>query len=207
MFGIVRATIIFAPTKLKMKKSISNILLIFLLITVYAVVRYHIFGGVPVRDFLFYTLNKIVIFSAILLLLLYRLRAQKKLSNLYVQVAFALIALHILLSILLLQPVYYKDFFMATGKYSLLGSLSLLGGSMAAVLFLFKDKFSLSRKWRALLFSFFISIHLLAMGLQGWMHPATWHGYMPPITLLAFILLWFGLVWDVYTKNKYILVQ
>ncbi len=193
MFGIIRTAVIFAISKSKMKKQISNILLIFVFTTIYTVVRYHVFGGVPIQDFLFYTFNKIAIFSAILLLLLYRLKAQKTAPSLYIQTAFALVTLHILLSILLLQPEYYKDFFLPSGKYSLLGSLSLLGGSMTTVLFLFKDKFSLSRKWRTLLFNLFISIHLLAMGLKGWLHPESWHGYMLPITLLAFVLLWFGL--------------
>ena len=36
--------------------------------------------------------------------------------------------------------------------------------------------------------------HVLVMGLSGWFAPAGWHGYLPPISLVAFIVLLFALL-------------
>jgi hypothetical protein len=33
-----------------------------------------------------------------------------------------------------------------------------------------------------------VGLHLLPMGIPGWFHPAEWHGGLPPISLISFVL-------------------
>jgi hypothetical protein len=37
-------------------------------------------------------------------------------------------------------------------------------------------------------------LHLFFMGYQGWLKPASWHGGLPPISLVAFTIFTLGYV-------------
>ncbi len=123
--------------------SIITIALIFGL--AYAIVRYHIVGPVPWKDFLFFFFNLGLCLSAFILLtcnfgfgplrnLGVRvpegwLNARKALG----MTGFLLVLIHALMSFMLFSHANYGKFFEADGTLTLLAGLSMLGGVLAFV--------------------------------------------------------------------------
>jgi DMSO/TMAO reductase YedYZ heme-binding membrane subunit len=178
----------------------------------YAVLRYHIVGPVPWKDFPFFILNKGISLSAFILLTFNF--AFGPLNNLGVRVpegwlnarkalgmtGFLLVLIHALMSFMLFSPAIYGKFFEADGTLTLLAGLSMLGGVLAFVVLwgynlsfqthLREDqafiRFITSRKF--LLVAMILGgVHLVFMGYKGWLTPSGWHGGMPPISLVAFV--------------------
>jgi DMSO/TMAO reductase YedYZ heme-binding membrane subunit len=122
---------------------IIGIVLIFGL--AYAVLRYHIAGPVPWKDFPFFTLNKGISLSAFILLTCNF--SLGPLSTLGIKVpegwlnarkamgmaGFLLVLIHALMSFLLFTPAVYGKFFEPDGTLTLLAGLSMLGGILAFV--------------------------------------------------------------------------
>jgi hypothetical protein len=185
--------------------------LVLALSTGYAVVRYHIIGPVPWKDFPMFILNKGLCLAAFVLLTLnfalgpFRnlgapvseswLNARKALG----MTGFLLVMVHALMSFLLFSPAAYGKFFTGDGTLTLYSGLSMLGGVAAFVAlwaynmsfqtFLREDKafirFITSRNF--MLFALLLgAAHLFFMGYEGWLKPAGWHGGLPPISLVAF---------------------
>jgi len=177
----------------------------------YAVLRYHVVGPVPWKDFPFFILNKGISLSAFILLTFNF--AFGPLNNLGVRVpegwlnarkalgmtGFLLVLIHALMSFMLFSPAIYGKFFEADGTLTLLAGLSMLGGVLAFVVLwgynlsfqthLREDqafiRFITSRKF--LLVAMILGgVHLVFMGYHGWLKPSGWHGGMPPISLVAF---------------------
>ena len=177
----------------------------------YAVLRYHVAGPVPWKDFPFFILNKG--FSLAAFVLIACNFGFGPLRNIGVPVpdswlaarkavgmtGFLLVLIHALMSFLLFKPAVYANFFAADGTLTLLAGLSMLAGVLAFVVlwaynlsfqtFLREDKVFISfiTSRRFLLVAFvFGGAHLLFMGYEGWMKPEGWHGGLPPISLVAF---------------------
>ncbi len=196
---------------------IIGIVLIFGL--AYAVLRYHIAGPVPWKDFPFFILNKGISLSAFILLTCNF--SLGPLSNLGVTVpegwlnarkamgmtGFLLVLIHVLMSFLLFTPAVYGNFFEPDGTLTLLAGLSMLGGILAFVVlwaynlsfqtFLREDRayirFITSRKF--MLFALLLgAAHLFFMGYEGWLRPAGWNGGLPPVSLVAFVVFGAGYV-------------
>ena len=177
----------------------------------YAVLRYHVAGPVPWKDFPFFILNKG--FSLAAFVLIACNFGFGPLRNIGVPVpdswlvarkavgmtGFLLVLIHALMSFLLFKPAVYANFFAADGTLTLLAGLSMLAGVLAFVVlwaynlsfqtFLREDKVFISfiTSRRFLLVAFvFGGAHLLFMGYEGWIKPGGWHGGLPPISLVAF---------------------
>ena len=177
----------------------------------YALLRYHVAGPVPWKDFPFFILNKG--FSLAAFVLIACNFGFGPLRNLGVPVpdswlaarkavgmtGFLLVLIHALMSFLLFKPAVYANFFAADGTLTLLAGLSMLAGVLAFVVlwaynlsfqtFLREDKAFISfiTSRRFLLVAFVLGgAHLLFMGYAGWMKPGDWHGGLPPISLVAF---------------------
>jgi DMSO/TMAO reductase YedYZ heme-binding membrane subunit len=192
----------------------------------YAVVRYHIAGPVPWKDFPFLILNKGISLSAFILLTLNF--GLGPLSNLGVKVpegwlnarkalgmtGFLLVLIHALMSFMLFSPSVYGKFFEADGTLTLLAGLSMLGGVLAFVVlwaynlsfqtFLREDqvfiRFITSRNF--LLFAMiFGGAHLIFMGYEGWLNPSGWHGGIPPVSLVAFAFFATGYVVNLFGRK------
>jgi len=156
----------------------------------YAVIRYHVFGGVLWKDFFIFTLNKILIFSAIIFLYFSSRRFLDKQAKDFLKKTITVsIVLHIIFSTIILKPYYLKGFFHSTDGLSLTGNISLLAGSFAAVIFLLKSQIDIRPVLRTKIFIVLAMIHLLAMGIKNWLHPAAWYGGFLPITLISFLIL------------------
>jgi len=177
----------------------------------YAVLRYHIAGPVPWKDFPFFILNKGISLGAFILLTFNFTFGP--LNNLGVKVpegwlnarkalgmtGFLLVLIHALISFMLFTPAVYAKFFEADGTLTLLGGLSMLGGILAFVVLwaynlsfqthLREDKafiqFITSRKFLLVAMTLGAA-HLFFMGYKGWLEPSGWHGGLPPISLVSF---------------------
>lgn len=197
---------------LERKNSAGSIVLVTLLLSIgYAVVRYHIAGPVPWKDFPMFILNKGLCLAGFILLTFNFTFGP--LNNLGVPVSegwlnarkalgmtgFLLILIHALMSFMLFSPAVYAQFFVENGTMTSIGGLSMLFGVLGFVFlwgynlsfqtFLREDtafiQFITSRK--VMLFALVLGgLHLFFMGYQGWMNPAGWHGRLPPISLVAF---------------------
>ena len=192
----------------------------------YAILRYHIVGPVPWKDFPMFILNKGLCLAAYVLLTMNF--SIGPLSNLGVPVpqawldarkalgmtGFLLVMLHALMSFLLFSPAVYGKFFADNGTLTLLAGLSMLGGVLAFVVlwgynmsfqtFLREDKafirFITSRKF--MLFALLLgAAHLFFMGYEGWLKPAGWHGGLPPISLVAFTFFAIGYVINLFGRE------
>ncbi len=183
----------------------------------YAIVRYHVAGPVPWKDFPFFILNKGLALSGFILLTFNFgfgplrnlgvrvpegwLNARKALG----MTGFLLVLIHALMSFMLFSPAVYGKFFEADGTLTILAGLSMLGGVLAFVVLwaynlsfqthLREDKafiqFITSRTF--LLWAMMLGgVHVFFMGYRGWLTPAEWHGGIPPISLVAFAFLVVG---------------
>ncbi len=204
--------------------SIITIALIFGL--AYAVLRYHIVGAVPWKDFPFFILNKGISLSAFILLTLNF--GLGPLNNLGVKVpvgwlnarkamgmtGFLLVLIHVLISFMLFNPSVYGKFFEADGTLTLLAGLSMLGGVLAFVVlwaynlsfqtFLREDqafiRFITSRNF--LLFAMILAgAHIVFMGYEGWLNPSGWQGGIPPVSLVAFAFFATGYVVNLFGRK------
>lgn len=196
----------------KQKNSAGSIIAITLIFGLgYAVLRYHIMGPVPWKDFPFFIFNKGISLAAFILLTFNFsfgplnnlgiklpeswLNARKALG----MVGFLLVLIHALMSFMLFKPSVYGKFFEPNGTLTLLAGLSMLCGVLAFVVLwgynlsfqthLSEDKafiqFINSRNF--LLSAMWLgAIHLFFLGYEGWLKPSAWHGGLPPISLVAF---------------------
>jgi len=202
------------------KNSAGLIISVILLLSVgYAILRYHIAGPVPWKDFPFFILNKGISLAAFIMLTcnfglgpLKNLGANVPAGWLNARKAlgmtgFLLVLIHSLMSFMLFSPSVYAKFFEANGTLTLLGGLSMLGGVLAFVVLwgynmsfqtnLREDKkfiqFITSRTF--LLWAMLLGAsHLIFMGYQGWLNVSSWHGGLPPISLLAIAIFAVGYV-------------
>ena len=194
------------------KNSARAIITVTLLVAIgYAVLRYHIVGPVPWKDFPMFILNKGLCLAGFILLTFNFslgplnslgvpvskgwLNARKTMG----MTGFLLVLIHALMSFLLFSPAIYGKFFAQDGSLTQLAGLAMLFGVLAFVFlwaynlsfqtFLREDtafiKLITSRK--VLLFALVLGgLHLFFMGYEGWLEPAGWHGGLPPISLVAF---------------------
>lgn len=195
---------------------------VFALCMAYAIVRYNVFNAVPVKHIPLYILNKAVSLSSVLLFawaFIAPLRAKltkidydASLAKGMIVVASMLAVLHVVLTMIILEPGYFKKLY-AIKRFNELGEITLMFGALSIFLLLVRvvgsleisglgkmisDKFS---HWFNLLFSLMVMAHLFVMGglmyshkyysiwPGGWIKPHIWPGMMPPISLLAFLAL------------------
>lgn len=196
---------------------------ILVLTSAYAIVRYNVIKGTPWVDLPLFVTNKIVSLAAVAFIVLSYAFGQlahyfpkyfgdtlafRKFFGLF---GFGLAAVHALMSLLIFTPEYYGKFFDAAGKLNLTGELSMLFGVLAFALFtmvaitslptmmesLGKEtwlKVQRSGYWGMVL----IFLHVLTMGMEGWIHPAGWPGGLLPISLVAAIIIAAGLLLKVF---------
>ena len=192
----------------------------------YAVLRYHIAGTVPWKDFPFFITNKWISLAAFILLTFNF--SLGPLNNLGLKVpegwlnsrkalgmtGFLLVLIHAMMSFMLFKISVYSKFFEADGTITLLTGLSMLAGVLSIVIlwginlsfqtYLSEDKafiqFITSRKFllTAMLLG---SAHLFFMGYKGWLNPTGWHGGLPPISLVAFVFFTTGYIINLFGRK------
>jgi len=195
----------------------SIVAVVILLSLAYAVIRYHLVGPVPWKDFPFFILNKGVSLAAFILLTLNFglgplnnigvpvsaswLNARKALG----MTGFLLVVIHAFMSFMLFSAASYAKFFAADGSLTLLAGLSMLGGVLAfVVLWAYNMSFQTHMREDKAFIQFITSrtfllwamllgaAHIFFMGYEGWLNPAAWHGGIPPVSLVAFVVFAIG---------------
>ncbi len=209
------------------RNSARTIILATLLLAIgYAVLRYHIAGPVPWKDFPMFILNKGLCLAGFILLTFNFslgplnslgvpvskgwLNARKALG----MIGFLLVLIHALMSFLLFSPAIYGKFFAADGSLTQLAGLAMLFGVLGFVFlwgynlsfqtFLREDTAFIqvitSRK--VLLFALVLGgLHLFFMGYEGWLQPAGWHSGLPPVSLIAFTFFAVGYVINLFGRE------
>ena len=192
----------------------------------YAILRYHIAGTVPWKDFPFFIMNKGISLAAFILLAFNF--SLGPLNNLGVKVpegwlnsrkalgmtGFLLVLIHALMSVMLFKISVYSKFFETDGTITLMAGLSMLAGVLSMVIlwvinlsfqtYLSEDKafilFITSRRFllTAMLLG---AAHLFFMGYKGWLNPSGWHGGLPPISLVAFAFFTTGYVINLFGRK------
>jgi DMSO/TMAO reductase YedYZ heme-binding membrane subunit len=192
----------------------------------YAIVRYHIAGPVPWKDFPFFILNKGISLSAFILLTLNF--ALGPLNTLGIKVAggwlnarkamgmtgFLLVLIHALMSFMLFSPSVYGKFFESDGTLTFFAGISMLGGVLGFVVLwaynmtfqthMREDKafiqFITSRSF--MLFALILGgVHIVFMGYEGWLNPSGWHSGIPPVSLVAFAFFATGYVINLFGRE------
>ena len=184
---------------------IKTLTLFFILSLSYAILRYHIFGGVSWDQLPLYVMNKVFSLTVVLLLF-YKIWFSKVLTTeqreWYTCAIAVLVLVHVLISISLLSPEYYAKFFDA-GKMHFKSELSILFGIAAFIAFIglllgsLKGNIELAKKFQQAIL-FLLAVHLFSMGFSGWITPFKWYGAMPPISLVSFMVV----LAIVFTKRR-----
>lgn len=197
---------------------VETMLAIIVFSTVYAALRYNIFGKVLWSWFPLFTLNKSISFTGLTFLVIsFALPSNRNMLNnsgvsysafkkTYGIWGLALTIIHSIISFILLNPVYYKKFYFESGQLTTSASISLIAGILALlVLIYFQFTFSTIYKKKLsyylkisksniLLFVILLTtVHITFIGYTGWFIPQSWPGYLPPITLLTSIVIVAGL--------------
>jgi hypothetical protein len=192
----------------------------------YAVLRYHIVGGVPWKDFPFFILNKGLGLGALILVVMNFaigparnlglpisqswLDARKALG----MSGFLFVLIHALMSFMLFTPAVFGKFFAADGTLTGIAGISMLAGVLGfVVLWGYNLSFQTQLREDEAFISFITSrrfliwalllggVHLFFMGYSGWLNPAGWHGGLPPISLVAFVIFAIGYFLNLFGRE------
>jgi len=187
-------------------------LLLFGLPLTYAIFRYHLFGHVPWSNFPLFVANKAISLAAVFFigtsylvgktLRVYDSEPERRivLIKFCGLMGFSMAVTHAFMSLLLFSPQYYPNLFGHGDKLNLTGELSMVFGVIAlwclsitaitSLPFMY-DAIGADRWRRGQRMGYatlaLVSGHVFVMGFSGWLKPTGWHGYLPPISLVAFI--------------------
>jgi hypothetical protein len=184
---------------MKLQKVKLNSICVLLFCFTYAIIRYVIIGPVDAVEIPIFILNKAVSWTAVTLLFFSIYTTSKNLNNTareYGTYAYWCIVCHALLTLSIMNENYFVKLFEG-GKLTLFGQLSILSGVLLIVLFLYyyynfsnTSNFTtvVKRISKVKLILIIALAHLFFLGGKGWITPEKWYGYLPPITLISFII-------------------
>ena len=177
---------------------------------VYAIIRYHLAGDVAWAHFPLFIFNKATSLAAVFFVASSYLVGKvihwhdhdKALRLVVIKfcglVGFFLAGIHALLSLSLLSPAYYGKCFDPDGRLNLEGELALVVGVVALFMLMgpaittlpMMPKAIGGQRWKrnqrlGYVALFLVVVHLVALGLEGWLVPGGWNGGLPPISLVA----------------------
>jgi hypothetical protein len=172
----------------------------FIIALVYAILRYNVFGNVPWEEIPLFITNKAISLTTVFLMLFtLNKQASKDIIIKLWKSIFVLTSIHVLISFLLLGPEYYNKFYFEN-ELNIVGYSTVLWGILAFIGILMLNfngilptkngKLTLPnslKKWVRKIIPFLIGGHLFSMGINGWISPNNWHGYLLPISLIGFI--------------------
>jgi len=177
---------------------------------VYAIIRYHLAGDVAWAHFPLFIFNKATSLAAVFFVASSYLVGKvihwhdhdKALRLVVIKfcglVGFFLAGIHALLSLSLLSPAYYGKYFDPDGRLNLEGEVAMVVGVVALFMLMgpaittlpMMPKAIGGQRWKrnqrlGYVALFLVVVHLVALGLEGWLAPAGWNGGLPPISLVA----------------------
>ncbi len=177
---------------------------------VYAIIRYHIAGDVAWRHFPLFIFNKATSLAAVVFVassylvgkIIHWHDDNHALRLVVIKfcglMGFFLAAIHGFLALCLLTPAYFAKYFDDAGLLNLQGELAITVGvvglffllspaittlpMMAKALGGWRWKRSQRAGYVALIL---VVVHLVVLGLTGWLAPGDWNAGLPPISLVA----------------------
>lgn len=178
----------------------------------YAIVRYHLVGDTEWRHFPAFILNKATSLAAVIFVASSYLIGKtirwydddKRLRLVVIKfcglMGFSLAAIHAVLALSIWTPAYFAKYFDEVGRLNLQGEVAMATG-IVALFFLTSPAITTmpmmpkalgGQRWkRAQRMGYvalvLVGVHLVALGLKGWLKPQAWPAWMPSISLLAFI--------------------
>ncbi len=178
----------------------------------YAVIRYHLAGGIPWRHFPLFILNKATSLAAVILVAssyligkVIRWHDHDKALRLVVikfcgLMGFFLAAVHAFFSLALLSPANYGKYFDEVGRLNLQGEIAMSVGVLALFCLLGPAVTTLPMMPKAIggvrwkrnqrlgyVALAFVVVHLVSLGVKGWLAPGDWQRGIPPISLVAVV--------------------
>jgi DMSO/TMAO reductase YedYZ heme-binding membrane subunit len=179
----------------------------------YAVVRYHLVGDVPWRNFPLFILNKATSLAAVIFVAcsyligkLIHIHDRDHALRLVVikfcgLMGFFLATAHGLFSLALLSPAYYGKYFEEGGRLNLQGEIAMAVGVIALFWLLSPAVTTLPNMAKAIggirwkrtqragyMALALVVVHLVVLGYKGWLAPSDWQGWIPPISLIAVVI-------------------
>lgn len=185
-----------------------QLLVIFSLCLIYAVVRYCIFGEVEFDQLPIYILNKSISLLSVIGMTFYCwhiYRSKKDEKRYWGNVFYTFMLLHILISLMIVGPDYYPVFYLPENpKLSIWGGASLLFAALAAVVCVLRyTVFKNIEVFTLMIFiAYAVSSHLMLISAAGWIVPAKWLGGLPPISLISFLISIAALLIAAYAKFR-----
>ncbi len=202
-----------------LKRTTYIVLIVFGLCLAYAYLRYNIVRSVPFDNFPLYISNKAVAMAATILIglsfllgPLARFFPKQFTTHLYLRkhlgvIGFGMAALHAIMSLVLLNPANYSRFYLESGKFNLIGEISMLFGILSFIIFagivvtsvppiekhMHPDQWKLVQRMGYLAY-FFVLAHVVIMGFQGWFRPDSWQYGLASISLISALFIIFVLI-------------
>jgi len=173
----------------------------------YAVLRYLVFGTVSVANLPCYVANKAISLSAVVALCASAYYLNRgRIDEQRDWFAFFKIttSVHVLLSVMLFSAEYYPKMF-AGGKMNLHGELFILFGVLAVAMLMYRTivrETTADLKILQPLSIAAIALHQLFLGMSGWLKWQEWPGYMPPITMIGFIVAVIAIVFQIKSATR-----
>ncbi len=178
----------------------------------YAVIRYHIAGDVEWRHFPAFILNKATSLAAVIFVAGSYLVGKtirwydddKRLRLVVIKfcglMGFSLAAIHAVLALSIWNPAYFSKYFDEAGRLNLQGELGMAAG-VVALFFLSSPAITTlpmmpkalgGKRWKraqrmGYVALILVVVHLVALGLKGWLKPQEWPAYLPSISLVALV--------------------
>ena len=188
---------------------IKQLLAALLFTTIYAVLRYAGFGNVSLIHVPVYLMNKSLSMAATASLFMAALglmRSQRDAVSFWGRACLHLVFVHVLLSLSIFSKGYYAKFF-DNDKMNLIGEAVVLLGVLAVYCVWRLGSAEIKpalRRTLTVLASGLVAGHIFVMGYDGWLQFQKWHGGLPPITLLSFLMVMYSLVVFLWAKEKYV---
>ncbi len=193
----------------------------------YAILRYHIAGNVPWENFPLFIFNKATSLAAVIFVAcsyligrVFKWHNHDPAIRLVVikfcgLLGFFLAGIHGLFSLALLSPAYFGKYFAADGRLNLTGEIGMAVGVLALFALMAPALTTLpmmpkaigGRRWkRGQRFGYvaltLVAIHLVDLGVKGWLTPEKWQWSIPPISLVAVVTALIPIVVKVVAVEK-----
>ncbi|MBI2012051.1 ferric reductase-like transmembrane domain-containing protein [Candidatus Daviesbacteria bacterium] len=207
------------PRSVGWKKTTTIVLIVFCFSLLYSFIRYNLVRNVPLDNLPLFISNKSVALSATILIglsfllgPLARFWPKTFSPHLYLRkhlgvIGFAIAALHVVMSLVLLNPAYYSKLYAEGGKLNLNGEASILFGILSFLIFSAIsitslppiEKHMLPGQWKFVqrigyLAYLFVLLHVTIMGYQGWFRADSWQYGLASISLISAIFVLFVLI-------------
>ena len=185
----------------------------------YAVIRYHIAGDVEWQHFPLFILNKATSLAAVVFIACSYLIGRvikwhnddPRLKLVVIKfcglMGFSLAFIHAFMSVFLMTPAYFPKYFVEDGRLNLEGELGMAAGAVALWALAIPAITTLPMMPKAIggirwkrsqrmgyLCLVLVVVHLIALGLRGWLAPYKWPWFLPSISLIACLIAAFPVV-------------